>query len=109
MTFLDRVIEPYRGCHTFIRSIPTIHRINSKAETVVIGNALGDGYGPPPNKGSWKDYFLKEIGGTYDPKRIHFAGEIDYSKHLNILQNSWVHVYLTIPFVLSWSILEAMS
>ena len=76
---------------------------------MVIGNALGDGYGPPPKEGSWKDYFLKEINGTYDPKRIHFVGKMDYSRYLNILQSSWVHVYLTIPFVLSWSMLEAMS
>ena len=109
VTFVNRVIEPYRGCHTFIRSIPALQRAHPKVEIVIIGNSTGDGYGPPPVDGTWKDRFLKEIDGTYDPTKVHFIGKIDHSNYLNILQKSWVHVYLTIPFVLSWSLLEAMS
>ncbi len=109
VTFVNRVIEPYRGCHTFIRSIPAIQRANSKAEIVIVGEAAGDGYGVSPKEGTWRDHFLNEIRGKYDPTKVHFAGKLDHSSYLNVLQKSWVHVYLTIPFVLSWSMLEAMS
>ena len=90
VTFVNRVIEPYRGCHTFIRSIPALQRAHPKVEIVIIGNSTGDGYGPPPVDGTWKDRFLKEIDGTYDPTKVHFIGKIDHSNYLNILQKSWV-------------------
>jgi glycosyltransferase involved in cell wall biosynthesis len=109
VTFVNRVIEPYRGCHTFIRSIPALQRAHSKAEIVIVGDPAGDGYGPPPQEYTWKDRFLREIYGNYDPKKVHFVGKLTYSNYIKILQSSWVHVYLTIPFVLSWSLLEAMS
>ena len=109
VTFVNRVIEPYRGCHTFIRSIPTLQSLHSKAEIVIIGDAIGKGYGPTPEAGTWKDRFMQEIKGSYDPTKVHFVGCMDRSNYLKILQSSWVHVYLTIPFVVSWSLLEAMS
>ena len=72
VTFVNRMIEPYRGCHTFIRSIPAIQSGNSKAEIVIIGSEQGDGYGPGPQAGTWKDLFLAEIEGSYDPTKVHF-------------------------------------
>jgi len=109
VTFVNRVIEPYRGCHTFIRSIPALQHGNPKAEIIIIGSSTGNGYGPPPKETNWRDHFLKEIKGSFDPSKVHFIGTLDYLSYLRILQKSWVHVYLTIPFVLSWSLLEAMS
>jgi glycosyltransferase involved in cell wall biosynthesis len=109
VTFVNRVIEPYRGCHTFIRSIPSLQRANPLAEIVIVGQATGDGYGRPPAEGTWKDRYLAEIHNKYDPTKVHFIGSLDHSSYLKVLQKSWVHVYLTIPFVLSWSMLEAMS
>ena len=76
----------------------------------IIGSAEGDGYGrPPANKRTWRDHFLAEIEGNYNPAKVHFIGKLDYLSYLRVLQKSWVHVYLSIPFVLSWSMLEAMS
>lgn len=50
---------------------------------------------------------LKEV--SIDEKRVHFMGLVPYDTHLRTLQVSSAHVYLTVPFVLSWSMIEAMA
>ena len=76
---------------------------------MIVGNALGEGYGLPPKEETWGDQFRREINGNYNPRKVHFIGTLNHPGYLNVLQESWVHVYLTIPFVLSLSLLEAMS
>ena len=109
ITFVNRRIEPYRGCHTFIRAIPQIQRLHPQARIVVIGENEGVSYGNPAPGDSWRDVFLHEIEGSFNPDRVHFCGSLPYGKYLKLLQLSRCHVYLTYPFVLSWSLLEAMS
>ncbi len=50
-----------------------------------------------------------EVGRTLDTSRVHFPGKIDYESYLALLQRSDAHVYLTYPFVASWSLREAMA
>ena len=76
---------------------------------MIVGDAAGKSYGRAPEVGTLKDHFMQEINGNYDPTKVDFVGRLDRSDYLSLLQKSWVHVYLTIPFVLSWSLLEAMS
>ena len=109
ITFVNRNIEPYRGCHSFIRAIPYIQEQNPGATIVIVGNSEGVSYGKRCPEGEWKDVFLKEIEGNYNPNNVLFVGQLPYGDFLKLLKISSAHVYLTYPFVLSWSLLEAMS
>ncbi len=109
ITFVNRNLEPYRGYHIFMRSLPEIIKKNPDAYILIVG---GDqvSYGATPKEGSYKDIYYNEIKDKI-PKdnKIRFCGVVPYNIYLNLIGISSVHVYLTYPFVLSWSMLEAMS
>lgn len=109
VTYVARNLEPYRGFHTFMRALPEILRRRPKARAVIVG---GDdvSYGAPPPPGStFREVMLREVGTKLDMSRVHFLGQIDYASYLKVLQISSAHVYLSYPFVLSWSFVEAMA
>lgn len=109
ITFINRNLEPYRGYHVFMRALPELLARNPKAHVMIVG---GDGvsYGRKPPQGeSWKQIFLGEVADRIDMSRVHFLGKIPYEFFVALMQLSSLHVYLTYPFVLSWSTLEAMS
>jgi glycosyltransferase involved in cell wall biosynthesis len=109
VTFVARNLEPVRGYHVFMRTLPSILARRPNAEIVVIGGDSTSYGAPPPAGTTWKSIFLKEVEAQIDVRRVHFLGRIPYQTYINALQVSSVHVYLTYPFVLSWSLLEAMS
>jgi glycosyltransferase involved in cell wall biosynthesis len=109
VTFVSRDLEPYRGYHIFMRALPDILRQRPNARAVIVG---GDkvSYGPPsPSGKSWKDIFFEEVRDRLDVDRVHFVGRVPHRVLLDLLRVSAAHVYLTYPFILSWSMLEAMS
>lgn len=109
LTFVARNLEPYRGFHILMRALPEILRHRPKCQVLVVG-ADGCSYGKPPdNAEHWKERMLQEVGGQLDLTRVYFTGALPYDQYLKVLQISRVHLYLTYPFVLSWSMLEAMA
>jgi glycosyltransferase involved in cell wall biosynthesis len=109
VTYVSRSLEPYRGFHIFMRALPEVLKRRPRAHVIIIGND-GISYGPPAQPGSnFREMMLKELEARLDLGRVHFLGQVPYAQYLNILQVSSVHVYLTYPFVLSWSFVEAMS
>ena len=116
ITFVNRNLEPYRGYHTFMRALPAILKRRPKARVLLVG-ADGVSYGAKPDEAKygaskWKDIYADEVRGQIsdaDWRRVHFVGQVAYEHFIPLLQLATVHVYLTYPFVLSWSLLEAMS
>jgi glycosyltransferase involved in cell wall biosynthesis len=109
VTYVARNLEPYRGFHTFMRAIPEIQKRRPNARIVIVG---GDdvSYSPRlPDGETYRARLLREIEGKADLSRVQFLGKIPYKAYLNVLRRSAVHVYLTYPFVLSWSLLESMA
>lgn len=109
ITYVARNLEPYRGYHLLMRALPRILAARPEAQVVIIG---GDGtsYGaPPPDGRSWKNIYLEEVADQLPMERVHFLGRVSYQEYLNVLSISSAHIYLTYPFVLSWSMLEAMA
>ena len=109
VTYVARNLEPYRGFPSFMRSLPAVLTSRPKAQVLIVG---GDetSYGPAAADGrSYREQLLQELDGALDLRRVHFLGKVPYSVFVSILQISRVHVYLTYPFVLSWSMLEAMA
>ncbi len=107
VTYVARNLEPYRGFHQFMRALPKVLEQNPNCHVVVAG---GDGvsYGRKPDDApNWRIKLLRE--NPVDPSRVHFLGRVDYGTYRKVLQVSKAHVYLTYPFILSWSLLEAMA
>lgn len=110
ITYVARNLEPYRGFHIFMRALPEILRRRPKAHVVIVGGEdVSYGRAPPGGAKSYKELYLKEVGDRLDLDRVRFVGKVPYNRFLEVLQVSSVHVYLTYPWVLSWSMLEAMS
>ncbi|MEB3323757.1 MAG: glycosyltransferase, partial [Cyanobacteriota bacterium] len=109
LTFVARNLEPYRGFHTFLRLLPELQRRRPALQVLIVG---GDGvsYGQPPEGGgSWRQALLKELAGELALDRLHFVGKVPHPVLHQVFQVSRAHAYFTYPFVLSWSLLEAMA
>ncbi len=108
VTYVARDLEPYRGFHIMMRALPALLRDRPDARVIMVG---GDGvsYGAAPRRGTWREHFTQEVGKQLDLSRVHFPGRLAYADYVQLLQRSDAHVYLTYPFVASWSLREAMA
>jgi len=107
VTYVARNLEPYRGFHVFMRALEKIQKADSRCHSLIVG---GDevSYGRrPQGAANWREKMLAQV--ELDPVRTHFLGRLPRHRYIKVLQVSAAHVYLTYPFVLSWSLLEAMA
>jgi glycosyltransferase involved in cell wall biosynthesis len=108
LTYATRGMEPYRGFPQFMQAVEILQRRRPNLRVIIAG-ADRVAYGKKlPEGESYKGKALEELKDL-DHSRLHFVGHLPFDVYRNLLQLSSVHVYLTIPFVLSWSLLEAMS
>ncbi|MGB3208002.1 MAG: glycosyltransferase family 4 protein [Crinalium sp.] len=107
ITYVARGMEPYRGFPQFIETIALLQQKRPLCHVVIVGeNRVAYGKSLPNGK-TYKDAMLEKF--PLDLSRVHFTGLLPYNQYLQVIQASSVHVYLTRPFVLSWSMLEALS
>lgn len=111
VTYVARNLEPYRAFHVFMRCLPALLAAHPKCQVLIVG---GDevSYGRlPKDAKSWREALLSEVNidTSSETGRVHFLGKLPYAQYRRVLQVSAVHVYLTYPFVLSWSLLDALA
>jgi glycosyltransferase involved in cell wall biosynthesis len=109
LTFVNRNLEPYRGYHIFMRALPAVLAARPDAQVVIVGGDEVSYGNPPKGQKGWKETILSEVRDKLDLGRVHFIGKVPYPTFTALMQVSRAHAYLTYPFVLSWSMLEAMA
>jgi len=108
VTYVARDLEPYRGFHILMRALPALLRERPEVKVVLVG-ADGVSYGARVLNSTYREWLMGEVGPALDPSRVHFPGRLDYETYVRLLQRSDAHVYLTYPFVASWSLREALA
>ena len=109
ITFVNRNLERLRGFDLFMRALPQIQRSHPTVRVLIVGDNEPGYAGGVPGGRHLRELMLEELQGQLDLERLHFLGRIPHAQLMALLQASWVHVYLSYPFVLGWSALEAMA
>lgn len=109
VTYVARNLERTRGYHVFMRALPRILKERPQARVLILGGNDTSYGGKSKHPGGLRAEMEAEVGGQVDWDRVHFLGQLPYSDFKKVVQISRCHIYLTMPFVLSWSLLEAMS
>jgi len=111
ISFVNRRFEPMRGFHVFMRMLPRLQALAPELDIVLVGaDEPEHAYGVRPTTAAcWREAMLAEVGDRLDMARVHFVPPMPYQDLLVLLSNAAAHVYMTYPFVLSWSLLDAMA
>jgi glycosyltransferase involved in cell wall biosynthesis len=109
ISYVARNLEPYRGFPSFMKALAIMQKERKDLHAVLVGgNEVS--YGRKPDGAeSWKAKILQEMEGQLDLSRIHFTGRVPHDQLHELFRVTQAHVYLTYPFVLSWSMLESMA
>ncbi|WP_071675806.1 glycosyltransferase family 4 protein [Nioella nitratireducens] len=108
-TYMARNMEPTRGFHVFMRALPRILEARPNARALIIGGNETSYGKESAAQGGYRAEMERELGNRVDWSRVHFLGRVPYADYQRVMQLSRCHIYLTVPFVLSWSLLETMS
>tara|TARA_B100001964_G_scaffold132164_1_gene145971 strand:+ start:401 stop:1552 length:1152 start_codon:yes stop_codon:yes gene_type:complete len=107
VTYVTRCFEPYRGWPQVAEGLATLMQRNPRTHILLVGSD-DVAYGAKRGDGlSWREWALKEW--PMDPSRLHLLPALQYEEYLAVLRRSWVHVYWTVPFIVSWSLMESLS
>ena len=110
ISFANRRFEPLRGVHVFLRMLPRLFELVPNLRVLMIGADDPGTYGlPPATGGTWLQTLRAELGDRLDWNRVHILPPLPHKQLHRVFSNTTAHVYLTYPFVLSWSLLEAMA
>ncbi|MGJ5619477.1 glycosyltransferase family 4 protein [Sulfitobacter sp. MF3-043] len=109
ITYVARNLEKARGFHVFMRALPRILKERPNARVLIVGGNDTSYGGKSKHRGGLRAEMEAEVGADIDWDRVHFLGQVPYLDYQKIIQISRCHIYLTMPFVLSWSLLESMS
>ncbi|RAK61115.1 group 1 glycosyl transferase [Phenylobacterium hankyongense] len=110
ITHINNQLEALRGLHIFARALPRLLAEVPEAQVLVIGQEGRRGYGgDAPGGQTWRQACFAGLEARIDPARVHFLGKVPHARMLAALRLSTAHVYYTYPFVLSWSLAEAMA
>jgi glycosyltransferase involved in cell wall biosynthesis len=107
ITYTARNLEPYRGFPTLIKAVERICQKRPNCHIIITGGDDVSYSKKLPYGECYREVCVKSV--SIPNERVHFLGHVPYSTHIQILQLSSVHLYLTYPFVLSWSFIEAMA
>ena len=109
ITYVARNMERARGFHIMMRALPDIQRVRPNARILMIGGSETSYGAESEHPGGLRGEMEAELGERVDWSRVHFLGRVPYDSLCQIIQISRCHIYLTMPFVLSWSLLESMA
>jgi glycosyltransferase involved in cell wall biosynthesis len=109
VTFMARNLETTRGFHQFMRALPKIQAKRPNARFLIIGGNDVSYGGKSKHPGGLRGKMEAEVGDSVNWEKVHFLGQVPFQDYQKIIQVSKCHIYLTMPFVLSWSLLESMS
>jgi glycosyltransferase involved in cell wall biosynthesis len=107
ITYIARNLEPYRGFPSFMRAMEILLKERPECHVLIIGSDDVSYSRKLPDGKTYKETMLEEV--SIDDSRVHFLGYLPYTEMIKVLLVSKAHVYLTHPFALSWSMLEAMA
>ncbi|MBQ60472.1 MAG: hypothetical protein CMQ19_00200 [Gammaproteobacteria bacterium] len=109
LTYGTRGMEAMRRFPEFILELPKLLSAEPQLEVEIAGQDSIFYGGKPPSNGSWGNWAKEQLSTWIDQGRVRMVGTLKAEKYQAWLQKSWIHVYLTRPFVVSWSLCEAMA
>ena len=104
VTYVTRNIEPMRGAHIVLRSLPYILDIDPELQVVIIGGKGTSYSGTAPEGQTWFDVFRQKIERPGRLVAGPYRRQSALRQFVKVLQVSSAHIYMTYPFVLSWSL-----
>ena len=110
LTLVNRSLEPLRGYRQLMRALPALQQRHPRLHTLIVGSDQGTSYSRPScHPRGYRGELKALLGDQLDPSRIHHLGTLPHQELIAVYQLSKIHLYLTYPYALSWSLLEAMA